>query len=414
METMQYSHRGVMSLRLTPELGAYVLSFMIVFVDLNNYIAAYNLVRYAMLVLLGVFVCMKMRIILSVRNQTMYLLWIAFSFIVMVSSFLNRNTYDERNPFLAGIVFFGGLIEMLAIVHYAMVKGHLGLLMNVFYWLGLGLLIINDAMLFAMDPSGNYLVGGKFSMTYFHMLVIALWLFRVFRLRKGRYVGTIVTGVLLFALSLASGIRADCMTGVVGLALMMLWMVVGANAPRFVRNPITAVVAVLLSHVFMYVATAVLNTPFISRIIEQVFQHDSTLSMRTMIYEVVPEAFAEHPFIGHGYGISYLVLTRCNHGVFIPDTQNGLAEWLIFGGLSAGIVLVIMIAYVFWRVATTKNWAPSLNVLVSIVYAFICTATVEITFSEEFFAILMLIYVFAISKTACSFTPIPKEGKAIR
>ena len=413
MKTLRYSQDRVMSLRLTPELGAYALSFIIVFVNLNNYISTYNLARYVMLAVLGIFVCLKMRIILSACNQTMYVLWIIFAFIVIVSSFLNRNTYAERNPFLASVVFFGGLIEMLAIVHYAMVKDHLDLLMNVFYWLGLGLLIINDAMLFAMEPSGSYLVGDKFRMTYFHMLVIALWLFRVYRLRKERYVSTIVTGVLLFALSFASSIRADCMTGVVGLVLMMLWMVIGAIAPRFVRNPITVVVAVLLSHVFMYVSTAVLNTPFISRIIEQVFQHDSTLSMRTSIYEVVPKAIAEHPIIGHGYGISFLVLTRCNHGAFIPDSQNGLAEWLVFGGLAAGIILVSMIAYVFRCVATTRNWSPSLNALVAILYAYICMATVEVTFGEDFFAILMLIYVFAIFRAAHPATLKPSEKRTV-
>lgn len=306
---------------------------------------------------------------------------------VILSSYFSRYDYKTRNPLLASIVFFGGLIEFLFVVKYAKIRGRIDVLLSVIFLLALCVLFINDALLFVAGD-GNAIIGDKFHVAYFHIFVIVLTLLSATRRQKMKYA---VFQALLFCLVVLSfivGIRVDCMTGVVGICLMVAWLALCRVVPSFVRSPLTAVVAMLLSVLFMYVALQIMNNAVVQRIVEGTFSHDATLSGRTHIFDVVDHMLKMRPVLGYGYGVSYEVLSGV---LFIPDTQNGLAEWLIAGGWCAGVLIIASVFLAFKNSLHKTANMKYLDAIRVFIYTYICMATVEITYNAEFFAMVILL-----------------------
>ncbi|WP_169173225.1 O-antigen ligase family protein [Bifidobacterium oedipodis] len=274
-------------------------------------------------------------------------------------------------------------------MEYARQKKQLGIVLDIFYKISVCVLIINDVLLFTTSSSEVYLLGLKFSVAYFHMFVITLWFIRLQSGKISRSAVNQLTLFILIILSIITGIRVDCMTGVVGLALMMTWFLLGTKFPKFVCNPVTAVSTVLISYGFLYVAPTVMHNSAVRHFVVDILHRDPTMTGRTNIFEVFPQAFEKKPFLGYGYGVSYDVMSWQGIG-FVPDTQNGLAEIMLAGGLAAGALLLALI----WN--TIKSINPQVGkmrilAVTSFIYALICIATVEITFSTLFFACLVLL-----------------------
>mgnify|MGYP000387585464 FL=1 len=156
----------------------------------------------------------------------------------------------------------------------------------------------------------------------------------------------------------------------------------------FARSPLTVVTAVFLSFLFMYVAVPIMNNIVVKHVIEGSLSHDTTLTGRTFIFKVTSRMLAKRPFLGYGYGVSYEVLSK---SMFIPDTQNGLAEWLIAGGWCAGVLIIVAIGLAFKNSLRETVSIKYLDAIRVFIYAYICMGTVEITYNADFFAMLILL-----------------------
>ena len=98
-----------------------------------------------------------------------------------------------------------------------------------------------------------------------------------------------------------------------------------------------------------------------------------------MIYKNLGEIISKKPWIGYGYGTA--VVSR----YFGPNAQNGLAQVAIQAGIT-GVVLMLLITYHCGKMGKDSGGrtAPFLFG----VYAFILSATVEITLGGSFLILL--------------------------
>lgn len=379
--------KHIFSVPVHSDIFIYAMLFFVTFVDFTNCIPSYSYVQYFCLLIVALFLCLKFFASKLSHFDLFSLVFLLFCSAVILSSFFSRYDYKTRNPLLASIVFFGGLIEFLFVVKYAKIRGRIDVLLSVIFWLALCVLFINDALLFVAGD-GNAIIGDKFHVAYFHIFVIVLTLLSATRRQKMKYA---VFQALLFCLVVLSfivGIRVDCMTGVVGICLMVAWLALCRVVPSFVRSPLTAVVAMLLSVLFMYVALQIMNNAVVQRIVEGTFSHDATLSGRTHIFDVVDHMLKMRPVLGYGYGVSYEVLSGVR---FIPDAQNGLAEWLIAGGWCAGVLIIASVFLAFKNSLHETANMKYLDAIRVFIYTYICMATVEITYNAEFFAMVILL-----------------------
>lgn len=377
----------VVNTPIQSDVFIYMMSFFIVFVDFSDFFPAYSFVRYFFLLCAGIFLCMKFFAAKMARYNLFSLIFISFCGTIILSSYFARYDYESRNPLLASIVFLGGLVEFLFIAKYAKNRGRINVLLSVVFWLAVSTLFIND--IFLLSVGGNHsLVGDKFHVAYFHIFVIALTLLRVMRRQKMKSVGFQVLLFCLVVLSIVIGIKVNCMTGLVGVCLMLVWLVICRISPSFARSPLTVVTAVFLSFLFMYVAVPIMNNTVVKHVIEGSLSHDTTLTGRTFIFKVTSRMLAKRPFLGYGYGVSYEVLSK---SMFIPDTQNGLAEWLIAGGWCAGVLIIVAIGLAFKNSLRETVSIKYLDAIRVFIYAYICMGTVEITYNADFFAMLILL-----------------------
>ena len=375
--------KHIFSVPVHSDIFIYAMLFFVTFVDFTNCIPSYSYVQYFCLLIVALFLCLKFFASKLSHFDLFSLVFLLFCSAVILSSYFSRYDYKTRNPLLASIVFFGGLIEFLFVVKYAKIRGRIDVLLSVI----LCVLFINDALLFVAGD-GNAIIGDKFHVAYFHIFVIVLTLLSATRRQKMKYA---VFQALLFCLVVLSfivGIRVDCMTGVAGICLMVAWLALCRVVPSFVRSPLTAVVAMLLSVLFMYVALQIMNNAVVQRIVEGTFSHDATLSGRTHIFDVVDHMLKMRPVLGYGYGVSYEVLSGV---LFIPDAQNGLAEWLIAGGWCAGVLIIASVFLAFKNSLHETANMKYLDAIRVFIYTYICMATVEITYNAEFFAMVILL-----------------------
>ena len=384
---------GIVREPIKADTWIYALSFLTVFVDVSSVIETYAYIRYLMLLIVGIFICLKLTVIVSDKNWLSLVPWLVFFAVVSFSTFLSRDDYTSRNPFLAAIVALGGLLEFIAVINYAFEKRRLRSALNVFYVVALIVLLITDVTVYF---SGIYLIGNKFRIAYFHVLFVVLFVIRkaFFKNSKSFINQTLFVGLII--LTFAICLKVDCTTGINAIVLMIVWFILGRIFPLFVYNPITASVTVVLSYVFMYIATSFLHITFVANYIVDTLHKDVTMTGRLLIFEVVPKVLSRKPLLGYGYGVSYEVLDFALKGA--PDTQNALAEWILYGGYITAIIIILLIALNFKTAlthASTNNVA--MLICVAFVYAFICIGTVEISYGMDFFAVLALLRVISLS-----------------
>ena len=221
----------VVNTPIQSDVFIYMMSFFIVFVDFSDFFPAYSFVRYFFLLCAGIFLCMKFFAAKMARYDLFSLIFISFCGIIILSSYFARYDYESRNPLSASIVFLGGLVEFLFIAKYAKNRGRINVLLSVVFWLAVSTLFIND--IFLLSVGGNHsLVGDKFHVAYFHIFVIALTLLRVMRRQKMKSAGFQVLLFCLVVLSIVIGIKVNCMTGLVGVCLMLVWLLRALLAVR--------------------------------------------------------------------------------------------------------------------------------------------------------------------------------------
>lgn len=163
--------KHIFSVPVHSDIFIYAMLFFVTFVDFTNCIPSYSYVQYLCLLIVALFLCLKFFASRLSHLDLFSLVFLLFCGAVILSSYFSRYDYKTRNPLLASIVFLGGLIEFLFVVKYAKIRRRIDVLLSVIFWLSVCVLFINDALLFVAGD-GYAIIGDKFHVAYFHILVI--------------------------------------------------------------------------------------------------------------------------------------------------------------------------------------------------------------------------------------------------
>ena len=358
---------------------------------------SYNPIRYVLLVLVAIMLAPNIKAFILKSDHVVNSSMIAFCMVTLILSYMNRNDYRERNPFLAAIVFVAALIEFMFTVELFSEKKMMQHLISVFYRLTFLIVIVNDLLILFTNihlkfGGDVFLVGTKFSVAYMHFYLIAFY----FADKNIKFLGMTrksfnkkISLFVLFFIAIAMSIKLETATGIVGTVAFLAFLWISEMKLNWLLNSKSFLVALSFSVLFAVFIDLFLSNQLVIYVITQLLGKDVTLTFRTIIYAMFPTIMKNHWLLGFGYGTGYEVLMKYG----IVDAQNGLFDWVQQVGILGTVALSIWLCILMSK--PSKEYivnSSGIKSLTAIVYVFIFLATVEITFSLEFIAIIILLY----------------------
>ena len=250
-----------------------------------------------------------------------------------------------------------------------------------------------------IDNANNvYFIGNKFQIAYLNVVMLCLLLFLnegKSENRKGGFALRIrykKIGIFLFCVMIV--LLDYYMKAYTGL-FMILFILILAILSRylqfrisrkwtgfinFISKPLIVVVSVVASGAVAIILEAVMNIPTIETYLASIGKTGNIFS-RTLIYKNLAGIIEKKPWIGYGYGSA--IVSR----YFGPNAQNGLAQVMIYTGILGAFFMLLMIFYCC-KVGGGQNKSSQTASFLYAIYAFILSATVEITYSGTFFILL--------------------------
>lgn len=371
-----------------------VLVYLLVFFT-TTYIS-YNPIRYFLLVAVAMMILSNIRILFMKTYRELNVSIAFFCLATLVVSYINRNGYTDRNPFLAAVVFVATLIEFVITVEIFCQREEIQNLIRVFYRMTLLVVMLTDFLILFTNMHLQYggdvfLVGTKFSVVYMHFYLISFFFAdKNIELRTIREssLNNMLLGVLLI-ITMTVSIKLGTATGIVGTVALLLFLWLSERNIGTFLNSKSFFVALIASLLFAVFVEIILSNSIVTYIITQLLGKDVTLTFRTVIYSMFPNIMKERWFWGFGYGTGYEVLMRYG----IVDAQNGIFDWIQQIGVFGTMLLAIWLCIAMKKPKNLCDINHSdVRSLTALAYVFVLLATVEITFSSKFLAIIVLLY----------------------
>lgn len=365
-----------------------ILFFHISFISLP-YFENYNLLKYGIIVVIALYLIPKYKIIFQKKYRIVNIVLMLFCVIVLLTGYINRNNLQERNPFLAAIVFSAIVVEGFLIFQYFDYINKIKRVISVLYHTATFWIIVTDIIMvlkkdWFINSGGYYLIGNKFAVGYTHLLVICLyWCKCVYKQKKMSLFNKSVM-ICWWLLSIGASIYTDMATGLVGITILSLFILFHKKILSIMTKPQVALLVLIFSCIFLFVFDF-MNSSLVKFILVDILNRDLTLTGRMNIYIKVFSVLQGHWWSGYGEGSTYEV---CMELLGAPNTQNGLVEALVEYGVVGLVLLLVLIACVFGHKEKIKqmNSIP----IVSMLYVYFILASVEITLELPFFALLAI------------------------
>lgn len=376
-----------------------VLIFVTQFISLK-YISWYNLLRYGTIVVIGLYICTRIKYNLKNKYLLINVCALIFALLTVCTSYLNRNRTVDRNPFLASIPFVASFIFFLLFMEIMIEQKKVKKTIRIFFRTALLFATVTDILIFTF-PSlfatfNVYLVGTKFDVVYEHLLLVVLYLAQI-NLNKKKDL-EIISLLFLILWSFFIGIYVECSTGIVGVFILLALLFIARSREKLFFNGLFYCCTQFFCFGFVFFYEVVLSNQTVKNLITNVLKKDITLTTRTYIFEKVPVILTTHNgwIQGLGYGTSYDLGMK--YGGF-PDTQNGILEWIWQVGIPTTVIMVLMFAIILTvsGKCLNNNNKRILLSLISGLYLFTILGTVEITISSMYFSIVVCIMSVAIS-----------------
>lgn len=354
------------------------------------------------------FVCLVLQIktisrCLFKKNKFYTLLAMAvFCVLLVISMFANWKTNIGESPLRYTFRLLLYLVEVFLLMTVIAETGRGQAALNFLFWYLLLITIVNDTLMFTqiirfvVGRYESYLVGTKFSVSYLHMNLLTMWV--MCRYHKGGLRGISRWLVVVAAVFIALvAIRVNCMTGVLGSALLVILfgMMDGSKRHKLFKftSPWLLLLALVVSVAFAFVADAFTQIPVVKYFVEDVLNRDTSITGRTNIYQMYVANLEGRWLTGYGYGNGNdAALALFGY----ENVQNGLLQWVLQVGIPATIGMVAMMMQVF-RLANrcSLERRAQLMPLVALIYMYIVLGTIETTFNMAFILWFALIYMVA-------------------
>ena len=380
-----------------------IILFLVFLMEFSNFYIGFfpqfQYVKYASVCLVAIY--LFQRAYVFKRKEFIHIngMLLLFAVVMLYPSFLYMNNY-ERNPLLATIVFWMIQAETFLVMEVMCTEKKISTVVQFYYRLILLWVIITDVLTVLFPNafttrSGNYLVGTKFTVSYLHLLMIAVTMTYNRMFKKDKYASKSILFVMLIWSAIII-VRAQCNTGLIGLGILFVMMAIPKQIQQKLCSPVLFTVAVVLSTAFSFGYEVVLANPAVQHFVSVYLKRELTLTGRTYIYSMMPKVLNGHYTIGYGYGTTYEV---CKHFIGFSDTQNAVLEWIVQLGAVGTIVLIAVFLVAFAKFkkckeTQTNDYMP----LIAYIYCMVLLGTVEITIDNLFFGVVALAYGIACYK----------------
>lgn len=370
-------------------------------------IPAFSAMKFPILYVGGICILMHSGMLLKkfLKKKYFYVLLtvLILCAVVLVSAIVNRRPYVGTNPMRTSLRLVLYLLELFSLAVWIAESGKWKYALNALFWYVLLLTVATDTLFFSRlvvfkkGKTENYLIGTKFSVSYLHMYLLMLWTLR-FRLQKRHSKKEKRLLIMAMPVMIAVAIRLDCMTGVVGaLLLILLLLLINTKMQRRVlrlSGPFRLFLILTATVLFPFVAERILSIPVVSYTVEEILGRDLTLTGRLMIFNQFGRKMHGHWLWGYGYGNGNVA---AEHFFRCANAQNALLHWILQGGISVALAIVLLILVIFKQFSSCSG-KKEIMPIAALVYVVVILGMVETTFNLCFFLWLALIFAFVNEK----------------
>ena len=334
------------------------------------------------------------------RNALMLVIALAISY--LVSTLVNR---EYNGPWITytGVEFTWKIILYFTVSWIAIKKRGSNNIAKaswnclMLYWVPSIITVFAQGRNVIDNANNVYFIGNKFNVAYLNVVMLCLLLFlnnerkencsRSFVLK----INSKKIGVFLFyAMIVFIDYYMKAYTGLFMILFILILAILSrylqfriakkwSGFLKFIGKPLIVTISVVASGLVAIILEAIMNIPTIGAYLASIGKTGNILS-RTLIYKNLAEIIERKPLIGYGYGSA--IVSR----YFGPNAQNGLAQVMIYTGI-LGTFLMLLITFYCCKAGRQSKGSQSAAFLYAI-FAFILSATVEITYGGTFFILL--------------------------
>ncbi|MGM9637100.1 MAG: O-antigen ligase family protein [Eubacteriales bacterium] len=384
---LRESYMGNDHLKLSKNSVIAVCLYILQFVGMP-YTPWYNYVKYGLIIVIGIYILKRVRVLFQKKYNVLNLMAIAFTALVIFSSYVNRNRVSGRNILLASIIFGAIFLEAFFTLEILTEQGSIKKTLRLFRNCAIVEICICDALMLLLPDvfwieGIDCLIGSKFGVMYAHLWTIMFVLICRFINQKKWFD---LRMALIFIWTGFISIQVDCVTGFVGLVFLFLIMLLINKFRKQMINPVAVTVLLVACFLFVFGYDFVLSNPTVNHLIVDVFNRQGTMNSRLSIFEMTLTYLKGHWLLGVGYGSSYEL--GMAYGNF-ADTQNSILEWIWQAGIPATLIMVLLIIFIFTRIARIHSGTESKYgyPVVALIYVYLLLGSVEIMMNNTFFAL---------------------------
>lgn len=375
-----------MNMRIRVSTIVYFLIFVVTFLTLP-YLESYNTVKYVFLLFDGVYCIRYIKMVFAEKRFLLINILVTFTAIWVIGTALFLNGNVERNTFLAAIVYYGALLELVFIIEISIIKNDFDRFLKIFLILFGTAIAIVDTQVIVESILGmgydfkTYIFGIKFNVGILNIqYIIFYWMYmeRYEKLKKNKIILLILLEILVSWLAYTSTLV------VIGAALLM-GFVFENKIKRIVENPAFFIGIYILSATFIYWYPILLKSEPIIALSNYMGENISDMSGRTTVFKMIPIICSSHLWTGYGYGTSYEIIWG---RIRVADAQNGFWELMVNIGLIGALLYTIMLVLPYFQMRKKRETFP-LYYYIAIIVLLAC---VEVPYGNSllFFAFLAM------------------------
>lgn len=373
-------------MRIRVSTIVYFLIFVVTFLTLP-YLESYNTVKYVFLLFDGVYCIRYIKMVFAEKRFLLINILVTFTAIWVIGTALFLNGNVERNTFLAAIVYYGALLELVFIIEISIIKNDFDRFLKIFLILFGTAIAIVDTQVIVESILGmgydfkTYIFGIKFNVGILNIqYIIFYWMYmeRYEKLKKNKIILLILLEILVSWLAYTSTLV------VIGAALLM-GFVFENKIKRIIENPVFFIGIYILSAAFIYWYPILLKSEPIIALSNYMGENISDMSGRTTVFKMIPIICSSHLWTGYGYGTSYEIIWG---RIRVADAQNGFWELMVNIGLIGALLYTIMLVLPYFQMRKKRETFP-LYYYIAIIVLLAC---VEVPYGNSllFFAFLAM------------------------
>ena len=349
-------------------------------------VSDYKKIQYFCLIIVAIYLLVNNEYLTDLfRNKIGKILFAVYFFTSYLAAFLNLRNAVERVPLNTTSLYFAILIGDYLLFRVICNRKLVGKMIDTFWIVSFCAMIFVDIEYFVLR---RYIMENKFTIAYLHLIVILFWALK-YNFNSWKRIAFFL---VLIAETIFIDISMGCATGIIGSIMMVAFMVLYEKKVYFSSNPVIVCVSIIVTALFPYWYTYILNSEIARVIVEDIFHKKMTLTGRTVIYSMISALLGDYYLIGYGLGTNHEICMR--YGA--SNIQNGLLRVVMESGLFGAIALALIFVVAFKRNINNKD--SRVQAFSAYLLTFIWLSTVEVTYTLTVVIITVLFAVLADEK----------------